>query len=304
LFARRFKRPFAATSGLAWAALMLCAGPSASVLGSEPEDDRVVVVAGHQSSYRQAARALVETLRDADADVLLLQLASDDEGDSAKVVAQLRNAQPRLIATAGGTATVLVLDHVPGVPTATVLVLDHVPGVPVVPFMVPNLLDASFAVPDSRFHSRVAAVAADVSPVDRIKRIRQLHPGCRKLGVLYSPRTTRTIEAITTAAASFGMVVVPIQADASQFPEAIAALNQEACDAALMIPDARVYNAANVQRLLLWGLRQKKPVWAFSASVVKAGAAGGQYVEPEAVGREAARLVQRILRGQAPNTFG
>jgi len=71
-----------------------------------------------------------------------------------------------------------------------------------------------------------------------------------------------------------------------------------------MIPDAAIYNSASVQRLLLWGARQKKPVWSFSQSIVKAGALGGQYANDEALGRQTADLVQRILDGTPPSKLG
>jgi len=54
-------------------------------------------------------------------------------------------------------------------------------------------------------------------------------------------------------------------------------LNKADYDSVLMVPDVQVFNAASVKRLLLWGVRQKTPVWGFSENVIKAGALAGQY---------------------------
>ena len=87
-------------------------------------------------------------------------------------------------------------------------------------------------------------------------------------------------------------------------PKAVEELNARECNSVLMIPDAGVYNVPNVQRLLLWGIRQKKPVWAFSASIVKAGALGGQYADAETVGQQAAELVKKVRSSTNPTQIG
>lgn len=98
--------------------------------------------------------------------------------------------------------------------------------------------------------------------------------------------------------------MVSIVASRDRFPDAIAALNSSGCDGVLMIPDARVYDSPTVQRLLLWGARQKKAVWAFSANVVRAGALAGHFPDSEAVGRQAGELVGQIISGAEPAELG
>ena len=124
------------------------------------------------------------------------------------------------------------------------------------------------------------------------------------MAILYSGRSARTVEAITLAARQYGLEVLPVQASKDEFPGAIDALNSAACDSVLMIPDAHVYNSPNVQRLLLWGVRQKKPVWAFSESIVKAGALAGQYSSSEVIGRQTADLVETVIDGKRPSDIG
>jgi putative ABC transport system substrate-binding protein len=109
---------------------------------------------------------------------------------------------------------------------------------------------------------------------------------------------------IKTVGQNRAIAVVPIEASKDEFMAAIDAINAHQCDAVMMIPDARVYNSVTVQRLLLWGVRQKKPVSAFSSHVVKAGALAGQYCDNEAIGRQAARLIRRVIQGADISSIG
>ena len=100
------------------------------------------------------------------------------------------------------------------------------------------------------------------------------------------------------------MEVILIAAQADTFSEAIDKLSASGCDAVLMLPDPHVYNSASVKELILWGLRQKKPVLTFSSNIMEAGALSGQWVEPQVNGTDAAVLVRRILQGTSPTRLG
>jgi len=177
-------------------------------------------------------------------------------------------------------------------------------NVPVVFLMVPNALDAPFMADDFSERPRVTGVTSDISPVQQVQWIRTVHPGVRSIAVLHSSHSKRTVAAIKEAAARIGMTCSAIEADRTEFPKAIQALSDIECDGVLMIPDSQVYDSACVQRLLLWGIRQKKPVWGFSEAVVKAGAIAAQYPDAEAVGRQAAELVRSVIGGLEPAAAG
>ena len=268
-----------------WSAI---AGP---VHAEGPQSARVAIVFGHQHTYRQAAQALQRSLEAAGLECVAAELPKSGESDARDRLADLlATPKPTVIASAGAPATVFAL--------------QAFSDVPVVFFMVPNMVDAAFIGEDNPHRSRLAGVAADVSPDDRMEWIKRLHPACRNIAVLHSFRTKRTAEALSAAARRRGMTVKSLEADRQRFPDAIKALNNSGCDGVLMIPDAKVYNAPNVRRLLLWGIRQKKPVWAFSKSVVKAGALAGQYSDAESVGRQAAGLIQEVLAGADAASIG
>jgi len=251
--------------------------------------DQVVILAGHQSSYRTAAASLEAALKSAGQPCTLIDFPKDAAGRGA-ALKRLLDLKPKLIAT-GGT-------------TVTMLVLDKVADVPVVAFMIPNSLDAPFIAADGAYRSRLACIASDVPLEIQIDLIRRLHPRSKTVGVLYSARSQRTVASLESVAKERGIKIAGIIARKDHFADAIEALNDQGCDSAFMIPDAGVYNSTNVQRLLLWGIRQKKPVWAFSANVVKAGALAGQFSKSHDIGVQTAEVVREILGGRSIAEIG
>jgi putative tryptophan/tyrosine transport system substrate-binding protein len=189
-------------------------------------------------------------------------------------------------------------------PEATTLALEAVPKVPVVFCMVPNALDARFLAEDNKQKARVAGVAADVSPTEQITWALKLHEEVKNIGVFYSSRTRRTVEALRAAGRDRGVTITLIETSKNDFLQAIDLLSSNRCDGVIMVPDAEVYNTPAVQRLLLWGLRVRKPVWGFSSKVVKAGAFAGWQPADDSIRRQTIDLVEKIINGTQVSTIG
>ncbi|MFQ5590056.1 MAG: ABC transporter substrate-binding protein [Phycisphaerae bacterium] len=278
LFFRRLFLGFCAAT-----VAVLCS-VSFSVARSDDAGVQVVVLFRTQTNHRRAALAIGSEFQSQNIRYVLLELP--ERGDKAAqddILRRLIDFNPTIVAT-GGTK-------------ATMLVLDALPTTPVVFFLVPNALDAPFMMEESPLSGRVAGVTTDIDPDAQLAWLARFSPRARRIGVLTSWRSQRTASALAEAGPSHAMEVTPIEAHKDSFISAIDAINARRCDAVMMIPDAQVYNSATVQRLLLWGLRQKKPVSAFSARVTKAGALTGQYCNDEAIGRQVARLIRRVMRG-------
>ena len=252
---------------------------------------RVAILFRAQKSYQIATSSLEAALQRTGYECICIELPKrDDQPGRERALRQLASAEPSVIATTGADVTSFVL--------------EKVPKTPVVFFMVPNARDASFVTDGNPHRNRVAGVTTDVSPEDQIDWIARLRPATRNLAILHSSRTQRTVEAFRAAGRKRGITITTIEADKNEFPKAIEALNTKGCNGVLMIPDARIYNAATIKRLLLWGIRQKKPVWTFSASIVRAGAFAGQYADSQAIGRQAAELIQNEINGTRPSDLG
>lgn len=217
----------------------------------------------------------------------------DHKGESLdpdQVARQLAETRPR-VAVALGTA-------------GTTLALQTLDKTPVVFCMVPNVLDRQFTASSSRDKQRLAGVTTDIGPRDQLTWLKRLSPSVKKLGVLASERSKATAESLAAEGRKQDVAVQVIPAKRDDFPAAIAALEAEGCDGVLMIADAEVYNSASVQRLLLWGLRNRKPVWAFSPNLVKAGALAAVYAEPESIAQQTAGLIKKLLAGESPAKLG
>lgn len=264
---------------------------SSSVARADEGDIRVAVLFRAQSSHRQAASAIQYELQNSQVECVLIELpASRDPAAQRSALKRLGDSKPTILAT-GGTK-------------ATMLALKEFPDTPVVFFLVPNAPDAPFMKDESPASRRIAGITTDIAPDDQIKLLTKLTARTRHIAVLTSPRSRLTAAAIKEAGERRGITVTPIEASKEKFMSAIDALNARDYDAVLMIPDARVYNSVTVQRLLLWGVRQKKPVSAFSPHVVKAGALAGQYCDNKAIGRQAARIIRRIIQGTEVSSIG
>lgn len=277
-------------------AILFATIPSGPARATPPKSDepasssRIAILFGKQKSYRASASALKKLLEETGARCVGVELpGKKDTKGRDRILETLGAPDIRLIAAAGKDAVSFALEKI----TKT----------PVLFFQVPNVPDTPFMRTD-RPPPRLAGITIDVRPEAQLEWIRKLCPRARTIALLHSRRTERTVEAFRRAAEKSPVRVIPILAGKSRFPDAIDALNSSGCDGVLMIPDARVYNVATIKRLLLWGLRKKKPVWTFSAHVVKAGATAGLYADTDATVRQTAELIRKILEGADPKTIG
>jgi len=266
---------------------MLCVAGRAA--GTEPV--RIAILCPAHKSYREAVTVIEAELEKSGHQCIHVELPSDGENSQLEAaLAQLSQIRPAVIVTAGAEATTVAL--------------EATEQVPVIFCLVPNALDQSFMAGNSRHRARLAGATTDIAPREQVKWLRETRPRTRNIAILYSDRTKRTMQAIRSAAESQGITVCAIEAHKSDFPKAIETLNSTHCDGVVMLPDAAIYNSATVQRLLLWGIRAKKPVWTFSANIVKAGAFTGLYCDRVSTGHRTAELVKKVIAGTDAATIG
>jgi ABC-type uncharacterized transport system substrate-binding protein len=215
--------------------------------------------------------------------------APDGKSETELAAARLVELRPKVV-VAVGTA-------------ATSLALKALPEAPVVFCMVPNFSDRQFTEGEGEL-DRLAGVTTDIAPADQVRWIKRLCPSLKTLGILYGERTRKTTEALAKAAQTQDVTVLRISAKLDQFPAAITELDNKGCEGVLMVADSEVYNQASVQRLLLWGVRNRKPVWTFSPNLVKAGAFAAIYSEPEPMARQVVQMVKKLLEGKKPKELG
>jgi ABC-type uncharacterized transport system substrate-binding protein len=257
--------------------------------GEDPADPaKLTILTGSNDRYKSAAAALSESLRQSGMANSIIELPpSRDKMAIKSIREQLGRESPRIVAASGEQAVNLAL--------------STLPKAKIVWFMLPNAPDARCVAEAHKLGNRTAGVAADPSPSDRLAWIKRVVPGTQRLVLLHSSATERVFASFVEAGKSIGVEVVGISVATGGFGEALKTLASKPCDGVLMIPDAKFYNSGTIQELILWGLRNKKPIWAFSPNLVKAGAFGGQWTEPADVGLAAADIVKSISQAENAN---
>ena len=99
------------------------------------------------------------------------------------------------------------------------------------------------------------------------------------------------------AANGLSLTEAGLEGNFNVFPDLQQVLNDS--DVLLALADPLVFNSDSIQNILLTTFRAQVPVVAFSPAYVRAGALLALYATPAQVGRQAAALVQDVLRGQS-----
>jgi len=150
-------------------------------------------------------------------------------------------------------------------------------------------------------HSRIRGVSTDVCLREQFKLIREAMPTAHRAGMLYHSRNARSLRLYQKARAATPEDIDLVAVDLAEHKtagRAVESLLAGEIDLVWTLPDAAVYDAATTRMLLLYAIRNAKPVFGFSPAFVRAGALLGVGVEPADQGRQAAELVRDVLAGK------
>ena len=142
-------------------------------------------------------------------------------------------------------------------------------------------------------------VRADVSPATQLALLHRAFPKAKTIGVLFRNSSAVSRSALQRAAATTpdGVRLVTVDVDAKgSITAALDALFRSQIDTLWTIADPAVFNAASVRATLLRSLQEQIPIFGFSMPLVRAGAAIGVNVSPEAQGRQVAAIAAKVLQ--------
>ncbi len=179
---------------------------------------------------------------------------------------------------------------------ATVVAKDNFPRTPIVFCMVIN--------PD-RFSitgNNLTGVSLNVSSIESIRRLRDLFPAAKKIGVLYDPaKSKRTIENEMQTAHAWGFTLISKEVSSiKEMPDAFREIQNE-IDLLWLIPDSTVITPDSLEFIFLESFEQGIPVIAFSKELLGRGAVLTFSPDYHAVGAEAGQLAKQILHGKPPS---
>lgn len=167
-------------------------------------------------------------------------------------------------------------------------------NIPILAVLLPRQSYERILAENSKQKVRVTAIYLDQPPTRLAAFIRHLLPQQKRVGLLLSQDTRPQYAALRQALANQGLAADSEDSDseASLLPglNNLFARN----NLLLAIPDGNIYKRDNIRSILVTSYRYQKPVIAFSAAFVQAGALAGLYSTPAQIARQTAELLATL----------
>ena len=138
-------------------------------------------------------------------------------------------------------------------------------------------------------------------PVDiQFRYFKQIVPGLKRIGVLYTSNTALLIAPARVVASKMNMELVAVEVSGPRdLPRALDSL--AACTQGLWsVADPNLFDPQSTKFILLNSLRQGLPFMGFSRHVVESGALFALDFDYKAIGRQAGQIAARVLEGDDP----
>lgn len=145
-----------------------------------------------------------------------------------------------------------------------------------------------------RNRSRITAIFLDQPPARQANFLRHLLPQQKQIGMLISSETQGLLTPYRNALKNAGLT---LDSEASSDPDGLLpALNAllGRVNVLLAIPDGTIYKRDNIKAILVTSYRHQRPLIAFSAPFVTAGALAALYTTPAQIARQTAELISKV----------
>lgn len=163
---------------------------------------------------------------------------------------------------------------------------------PVVATLIPRLAYDKLVAESGSRNRRLSAIYLDQPPARQAAFLRQLLPGKNRIGMLTSPETRPQSSQFQQAFGAAGLILDSEESDTDRtlLPALTALLAR--VNILLATPDTTIYKRDNIKAILVTTYRYQRPVVAFSAALVNAGALAALYSTPPQIARQTAELIQ------------
>lgn len=162
---------------------------------------------------------------------------------------------------------------------------------PIVATLLPRLSYERIVTQPRRGAARITAIFLDQPPARQAVFLRQLLPGHKQAGILLSSETKNLFNQYRHAFANSGLTLESEESERSEalLPALNALLGRSAF--LLAIPDATIYQRANIKAILITAFRHQKPVIGYSPAFVNAGALAALHTTPAQIARQTADTI-------------
>ena len=147
---------------------------------------------------------------------------------------------------------------------------------------------------------QISATGVDlvVSFGDQFKVVRETLPAVKRIGILYSPETSRYFNQAMEAAAKQGLTIVGrLMVSDADIASAMGKLNGK-IDLIFLLPDSQVLTVGSLKYIMLYSDANKMPVFGLSQTYVENGALMALSLDPYDIGRQAGEMVKKISKGE------
>ncbi|MCD4819587.1 MAG: hypothetical protein K8S23_12935 [Candidatus Cloacimonetes bacterium] len=237
-----------------------------------------VVFPSDIEAYKQAWNGYKEFFDDEETALWFSQYNLKEE-ESNLIYSKINKEKPDIIITFGTKTAKLAK--------------EKITNIPVVFCMVFNALKLS--------GSNMTGVSMEIPVKIKLKKIKQILPQAKRIGLIYSDDTISRYEEIAKVCNQNELIVIGEKISSEkELPKAIKNIFPK-IDCFLMIPDSKIYFPMSVKHLLLQSLRNKIPVVGLSSKYTKAGALFSLDCDYYDLGRQSAIITMRIINGEKPS---
>lgn len=178
---------------------------------------------------------------------------------------------------------------------------------PILATLLPRQAYEKIVAEAGRSRPRTSAIYLDQPPARQVAFLRQLLPEHKRVGMLLS-NETRSLQAQYRQV--FGTAKYALSSEEMDSDSSIVATLGTLLpriDVLLAIPDSTIYKRDNIKPILVTSYRYQRPVVAFSAALVNAGALAALYSTPAQIASQAASTIKlsgsNLPTPQAPEMF-
>ncbi|WP_226461811.1 ABC transporter substrate-binding protein [Quatrionicoccus australiensis] len=175
--------------------------------------------------------------------------------------------------------------------TALRQVLGRGGSTPIIATLIPRQVYDKLVAESGSRNRRLTAIYLDQPPARQASFLRQLLPGKNRIGMLISAETRPQNNQFQHAFNAAGLILDSEESDTDRtlLPALSTLLSR--VHVLLATPDTNIYKRDNIKAILVTTYRHQRPVVAFSAALVNAGALAALYSTPAQIARQSAELV-------------
>lgn len=253
-----------------------------------PAVKKLVAIVCSDSSVatNRSIKGIKQSLKHSGIDIQFEEINYKAEGKN-KVKSMLEVLDPDLVISVGSPSTIFIREEFPQKPLIFSTVL--------------NPETSGIINPNDTSNRNVTGSTLDIPVEIQFQKFKMIHPGLKKLGVIYTDNTAPLIEAAYKVAPNLDIEFHAIKISSDKdVPGALDSLCR-VVDGIWTTADDLIYTPQATRFMILAALRNGKPIMGFSPNFVKSGALLGLNYDYKDIGRQAGELAVNYFHGTPIN---